>query len=79
MEYILVFGSPHKALKAESILKGASIPFMLLPAPKLVVRLCDLVISVKGAELEPSKVALREGGLKLKAVYSKEGEVYDKV
>lgn len=79
MEYILVFGSPHKALKAESILKGASIPFRLLPAPKLLVRFCDLVISVAGTELLVSKEALAEAGLKLKAVYSKEGEEYDEV
>ncbi len=79
MEYILVFGSPHKALKAESILKKAGVPFRLLPAPKILVRFCDLVISVAVSELETSKEALFKGGLKLKAVYSKEGDKYDKM
>ncbi len=79
MEYILVFGSPHKALKAESILKEAGIPFRLLPAPKLLVRVCDLVISVAVDQLEVSKDALVGAGLKLKAIYSKEGEEYVEV
>ena len=79
MEYILAFGSPHKALKAESILKEAGIPFKLLPAPKLLVRFCDLVISVGSEDLEGSKSAFVKAGLKLKAVYSKEGEEYVEV
>lgn len=76
MEFIFAFGSAHKALKAESVLKEASVPFRLLPAPKALAEYCDLVISVKETELEPAKYALASAGLKLKTIYRKEGEEY---
>ena len=41
--YILGFGSAHNALKAESILKAASVRFRLLPAPKALEAYCGLV------------------------------------
>ncbi len=79
MEYILVFGSAHKALKAESILKEAGMAFRLLPAPRALVEHCDLVISVADVDLKEAKETLDASGLKLKAVYRKEGEEYAEV
>lgn len=79
MDYILVFGSVHKALKAESILKRASIPFRLLPAPKALVPECDLVVSVTDGSLASADAALKRKGLRLKAVYRKEDNGYVKV
>ncbi len=79
MEYILAFGSAHKALKAESILKEADVAFRLLPAPKVLVPHCDLVISVSGDDLKEAQETLDASGLKLKAVYRKEGEEYAQV
>ncbi len=79
MEYILAFGSAHKALKAESILKEAGVAFRLLPAPKALVEHCDLVISVSGVDLKEARETLDASGLRLKAVYRKEGEEYAQV
>jgi hypothetical protein len=79
MEYILAFGSAHKALKAESILKEADMAFRLLPAPRALVVHCDLVISVADVDLKEAKETLDASGLKLKAVYRKEGEEYVEV
>ncbi len=79
MEYILAFGSAHKALKAESILKKAGIKFRLLPAPKVLVSYCDLVISVLEADYNEAREALDASGQRLKAVYRKEGEEYAQV
>ncbi len=79
MEYILAFGSAHKALKAESILKEAGVAFRLLPAPRALVAHCDLVISVSGADLKEAEETLNASGLRLKAVYRKEGEEYAQV
>jgi hypothetical protein len=79
MEYILAFGSAHKALKAESILKKAGIKFRLLPAPKVLVPYCDLVISVLEADYNEAREALDASGQTLKAVYRKEGEEYAQV
>ncbi len=78
MEYILAFGSSHKALKAESVLKEHGLPFRLLPAPKALAAYCGLVISVKddhGTHVE----ALKKAGAGPKAIYRKEGDEYVKV
>ncbi len=79
MEYILAFGSAHKALKAESILKKAGVKFRLLPAPKALVPYCDLVISVSGADYTEALKLLKASVQTLKAVYRKEGEEYAQV
>lgn len=79
MEYILGFGSTHKALKAEDILKKASIPVKLLPAPKEAGLNCGLVISLTEASLGAALAALKSSSLKIKSFYKKEGDAYVKV
>ena len=79
MEYVLGFGSPHKALKAEEILKKAGIGFRLLPVPKVLDSSCGLVILVNDAALEGAKKALVGSGLPPRNVYRKEGEEYVEV
>lgn len=78
MEYILAFGSAHKALKAESVLKEAGLSFRLLPAPKALAAYCDLVISIKD-DMLASIEALKKGGAGPKTIYKKEGDDYVKV
>lgn len=79
MEYILTFGSAHKALKAESVLKGFKIPFRLLPVPKALDPHCGLVISLKVEDFNAAAGTLSLKGLNPKTVYRKEGEEYVKV
>ncbi len=76
MELIMAFGSAHKALKAEELLKEAGIPMRLLPAPKALAPYCDLVISIKEDCLGPAADALKKGGAGPKTIYRKEGEGY---
>ena len=79
MEYIMAFGSTHKALKAESVLKEGEVPFRLLPAPKALAAYCALVISVDEEALERALSALSGAGAGPKSIYRKAGEEYDKV
>jgi hypothetical protein len=79
MEYIMAFGSTHKALKAESVLKEGAVPFRLLPAPKALAFDCALVISVAGEDLERASGALSGAGAGPKSIYRKDGEEYVKV
>jgi hypothetical protein len=79
MDYILGFGSPHKALKAESALKTAEVPFKLLPVPRALDASCGLVILVKDGALEAAKSILEKSGLRPRNVYRKEGDDYVKV
>lgn len=79
MEYIMAFGSTHKALKAESVLKESEVPFRLLPAPKALTLDCALVISVGEEALERACDVLSAAGAGPKSIYRKEGKEYVKV
>ena len=72
MECILVFGSTHRALKAELALKEAGVPLRLLPAPKSLAEYCALVISVAEGDLDRARARLKEKDAAEKAVYRKE-------
>lgn len=75
----MAFGSTHKALKAESVLKEGSVPFRLLPAPKALASYCALVISVGGEDLARASGALTAAGAGPKSIYRKDGDEYVKV
>lgn len=55
-QFLAVFNSTHRVLKAEGILKAAGFPIMLIPAPRAVQADCGLAIrlapEVKDAVLE---------------------------
>lgn len=75
----MAFGSTHKALKAESVLKEGSVPFRLLPAPKALASYCALVISVREEALARAASALTAAGAGPKSIYKKDGDEYVKV
>lgn len=79
MGYLLAFGSAHRALKAESLLKGAGLTFRLLPAPKALSAFCSLVISVEEGDLSHASATLDAAGVKVKGIYEKQGEEYVKM
>jgi len=66
-DIIIIFGSPHRAMKAEKILKQAQLPITLIPAPAGLVEGCALAIrlaenifqavlaTLAAAGMEPSK------------------------
>lgn len=43
-QYLAVFNSTHRILKAERLLKDQQIPLMLIPAPRAVQADCGLAI-----------------------------------
>ena len=79
MEYLLAFGSTHRVLKAEKVLKGKGVSFRLNPSPPSLAAYCDLVITVSEESLSGAKAALIAANLKPKAVYKAEGGAYAKV
>ena len=72
----MTFGSAHRALKAEEILKEAGLKFRLLPAPKALEPFCDLVVRVEGEVLHGAAELLEKHGVKPRSIYRKEGEEY---
>jgi len=43
-QYLAVFNSTHRVLKAESLLKAKGLPIMLIPAPRAVQADCGMAI-----------------------------------
>ncbi len=79
MKYIMTFGSTHKVLKAESILKSKDVKFRLDPAPKFLKPLCALVITLDGDALDTAKEVLHGESLSPIGIYSKENSNYVEV
>ena len=70
-------GSVHKVLKAEAILKDADVPMRLIPAPKPLAKVCDLVIRLNGDDaLKMALGVLSDKGLPPRAVYRKDEQDY---
>lgn len=77
MEYIATFGSTHKALKAEQVLKRKGIVFKLIPTPKKIAAFCDLAVSFE--DITTVETTFRDSNVKTAAIYIKKGDEYVKV
>ncbi|MFQ5428356.1 MAG: DUF3343 domain-containing protein [Thermodesulfobacteriota bacterium] len=79
MEYILAFGSAHRALKAESVLRNSGLVHRLLPAPRAFTLHCDLVISLDESLLARARDVLRGAGVNPTNIFLREGDSYVEV
>ncbi len=79
MQYLLAFSTTHKVLKAESLLKDNGVKIRLEPAPRILTKYCELVVTLKQEELEKALSVLSAEGVKPSAIYRKEEEGYVKV
>ncbi|HAG51931.1 MAG: hypothetical protein A2X87_01615 [Deltaproteobacteria bacterium GWC2_42_51] len=79
MEYIATFGSTHKALKAEKVLKENTVDFRLIPTPKTLTTFCALSIAFEDRVKTDVENILRNSRVKIAAMYKKEGDSYVKV
>ncbi|MBI5328961.1 MAG: DUF3343 domain-containing protein [Deltaproteobacteria bacterium] len=78
-DYIATFGSTHKALKAEKVLKEKNVPFKLIPAPKKLAAFCDLAITFEEQNRKTIENAFIDSSIKAAAIYKKQGEGYVKM
>lgn len=46
-DYLAVFNSAHRVMKAESILKTRGIPILLIPAPRQLLTDCGLALRIR--------------------------------
>jgi len=75
-EYIAIFNSIHRVMKAEKILKGLRLPIMLIPAPRTLVSDCGLAIRYSASDRQAVEEALATADLSPEEIYVKEGEAY---
>lgn len=78
-EYIALFGSVTRVMKAEKVLKREGIPFTLMPSPRTIPSPCGLAIKVDGAERVSMERILEEKKLKITHMYLKKEEGYEQV
>lgn len=81
MDYarLLAFGSTHRALKAEAVLKAEGVGFRLLPSPKEFAAYCALVIGVGEEDMDRAVALLEKNGLAPKMILQRKDNGYVKM
>jgi len=77
-DYVAIFNSIHRVMKAEKILKGRHLAILLIPAPRALAAECGLAIRYATADRVAVEGALREEGVLPEEIYVKRGEEYVK-
>ncbi len=77
-DYVAIFNSIHRVMKAEKVLKGRHLAILLIPAPRALAADCGLAIRYAAADREAVEAALREEALLPEEVYLKRGGEYVK-
>lgn len=62
-QYLAVFNSTHRVLKAEGLLKSRGLPIMLIPAPRAVQADCGLAIRFDEEQYESVMTLLTDAQL----------------
>lgn len=72
-DFIAVFHSIHRVMKAEKILKGAGVQILLIPAPRQISSDCGLALRYTPEDAEEVKDLLASQGLPPAEVYQYQG------
>ena len=75
-DYVAIFNSIHRVMKAEKTLKELGLPILLIPVPRALASDCGLAIRYAAADRGEVEQALAEAGLAPQEVYVKAGDAY---
>ena len=75
-DYIAIFNSIHRVMKAEKILKELRLPILLIPAPRALTADCGLAIRYSVGDREAVESALEEAGVLPEVIYLKQSDHY---
>ncbi len=75
-DYIAVFNSIHRVMKAEQLLKERRLPILLIPAPRVVSADCGLAIRYTEDVRRSVREAMIETGLLPEVEYVRRGDDY---
>lgn len=78
-DYVAIFNSVHKVMKAEKLLKKESIPMLLIPAPRSLSSDCGLAIRYSSAHREQLESLLAAAVLLPEEIFLKSGEHFVRV
>lgn len=66
---VFTFISTSQALKAERVLKQASIDFLMMPTPREISTSCGLAVKVASEDLKKSSEVLRQNRVQVDGAY----------
>jgi hypothetical protein len=78
-DYVAIFNSIHKVMKAEKLLKMERIPMLLIPAPRSLSSDCGLAIRYGAADRQQLESLLSAAALLPEEIYLKSGVRYARV
>lgn len=78
-DYVAIFNSVHKVMKAEKLLKKESIPMLLIPAPRSLSSDCGLAIRYGSANRAQLESLLAAASLLPEEIFLKSGEQFVRV
>jgi hypothetical protein len=75
-DYVAIFNSIHRVMKAEKLLKARGLPILLIPAPRALRADCGLAIRYAPSDRVAVEGVLVAEALTPEDVYVREGETY---
>lgn len=78
-DFVAIFNSVHKVMKAEKLLKKESIRMLLIPAPRSLSSDCGLAIRYGAAERARLEAVLAAAALLPAEIFVKEGAQFVRV
>jgi len=78
-DFVALFNSIHRVMKAEKELKARGLPILLIPAPRALQTDCGLAIRYAATERAAVEDALAEGEVEPAELYVKSDEEYVRI
>lgn len=75
-DYVAIFHSIHRVMKAEKILKGQQAPMLLIPVPRQLTADCGLAIRYSADDRELIEGLLENAALPPAEVFRKQGDEF---
>lgn len=78
-DYVAIFNSVHRVMKAEKLLKERRLPILLIPAPRALHADCGLAIRYAEVDRQAVETLLDEAGLAPEEIHVKRAGEYRRV
>lgn len=78
-EFVAIFNSIHRVMKAEKLLKERRLEILLIPAPRTLKSDCGLALRYSEGAREEVLRALAQEDLTPEEIYVKKGEGYVRI
>ena len=78
-DYVAIFNSVHRVMKAEKLLKGEKLPMLLIPAPRALSSDCGLAIRYAAVDRERIEALFAAAAVAPEEIYLKTDNRFAKV